>query len=360
MALSPLNKSRRVQGSEYRAQPGTDRAIHRYGNRGPKTSWRPASSLLFAKALAAYTRSLTLPNVASRERLFVWRWLVLERVYPLAIWFPFVTKEWESKYLDELERRYEEYRIFDDFWFDIISSKRLHEEIWILDGSWGRESWVKVEKAARPLHLSLAKVFEYTPKIGSVALHKSPAHLDGILTPENTNDDVGLLLNDLMGKELVERWKAGPGRKKAWRAAPRLRLGSKDRTRLLRGSQQREGTFRSSSTPLRNPKLIPLIKQASISSSVPMVMFEHGMAGQNGSQICPKPSVLKNAARRFGISTSHKSWPLTRFKPFPSEAVKFVDGDSVDNEEDDDDSFEPGPSDGYFEGARVFEMRNDM
>lgn len=38
MALAPLNKNRRVQGSKYRAQPGTDRAIYQYGNPGPKTS----------------------------------------------------------------------------------------------------------------------------------------------------------------------------------------------------------------------------------------------------------------------------------------------------------------------------------
>lgn len=367
MALAPLNKNRRVQGSKYRAQPGTDRAIHQYGNPGPKTSRRPTSPLLPAKASAFFTRSpwSDALSVASREIISDW-WLVHEWYYLFIAGFPYVTGELESRFLNELKKRHEEDRRFDDSRFDIMASERLYEEIWIPDGSWGPESWVKVEKAARPFHLRLAKVFEYTPKIDSVALYKSHAHIDGILTLETTNDDTGLPSNDLMGRELVERWKAGPGREKAWRTAPRLRLANKDRTRLLRCSQQREGTFSSCSTFLRNPEFISLIKQASISSSVPMVMFEHGMAYQNGTQIYPKPSVLKNALKRLGISTSNKSWPRTRSKPFPPGAVKFVDGDSVDggdgedNEEDDDDSFEPGPPHGYFEGDRISDMRDDM
>lgn len=215
MAFAPLNKNHRVQGSKYRAKPGTDRAIHQYGNPGPKTPGRPASSLLLAKASAFFTRSTWSDalSVASRE-IFSDRWLVHEWYYSFVAGFSYVTGELESKLLDELKKRHEEDRRFDDSRFDIMASERLYEEIWIPDGSWGRESWVKVEKAARLFHLRLAKVFEYTPEIDSIALYKSHAHIDGILTLETTNDDAGLPSNDLMGRELVERWKAGPGRKK--------------------------------------------------------------------------------------------------------------------------------------------------
>ena len=206
MALAPLNKNRRVQGSKYRAQPGTDRAIYQYGNPGPKTSRRPASPLLLAKASAFFTRSpwSDALSVASREIFSDW-WLVHEWYYLFIAGFPYVTGELESRFLNELKKRHEEDRRFDDSRFDIMASERLDEEIWIPDGSWGPESWVKVENAARPFHLRLAKVFEYTPKIDSVALYKSHAHIDGILTLETTNDDAGLPSNDLVGRELVER-----------------------------------------------------------------------------------------------------------------------------------------------------------
>ena len=366
MALAPLNKSRRVQGREYRAEPGTDCATDQYGYHVRKTSMRPAPSRPFARA-SAYTR-FPWPgalSLASSERLAEWRLFVLALIGPEdleSIYFTqFLRPRFDFvRFPNELERRYEENRRFDDSSFDKMASGSFNEESWTLDGSWGRKSWVEVGKAARPFHIRSARVFEYTPSIGSVTLPTSHAHPDGILTLEITNDGVGLLSNDLMGRELVERWKAGPGRKKAWKTAPRPRFANKDWARLLRYSQQREATSRSCSAPLQNSELISSIKQASISSSIPILMFEHGMAGQDGSQIYPKPSVLKNAARRFGIFTSNTSRPRTRSKPFSPKATRFVNCVGVDDEEDDDDSFEPGPLDGYSESDRLTDMENDM
>ena len=442
MALTPLNKSRRVQVTKFGAQPETDRAVHQYGNPGRNTSMRCLSSRLFAKAQAyATSPEPNAPSVVSgksfEERLdesFV-HWMRRDWYFDgysrtlLGFGFEDLVLAYciqcsgltttharfllFNEFLGEFQRCLEEDRKFYSTWDGImttirikgafgaycpprrysweevekvaepfrpklarvfenkpkINSDALHENYAHPDDSWDRDSWVKVEKAAKPFRLRLARVFEYTPIIGLVALHKGHAHPDGIPTLEDTNGDVELLSNDLMGRELVERWKAGPGRKKAWRTAPRLRFSNKDRTRLLRCSQQREVTLRSCSTLLRNSGFISLSKQASINSSVPIVLLEHGMARPNGSQSSPMPSVLKNAVRRFRLSTSNMSRPRTRSKPFPPKAVRLVDGDSVDggdgvdcfdDEEADDDSFDLGPSNGYFEGDRFSDMGNDM
>ena len=386
MALAPLNKSHQVQGSRNRGQPETDRAIYQ-------------SSLPFAKA-SGFTRAPCpdARSVASRENISG-SLRAFERDNKCVIQFSFGARKFQSRrfvpssvltihvlledqalwdfvrYAYELERRLEEARRFEDPWFDRSALLTMGFYTKTVDGimpsenfygSWGRESWVKVEKATRPFPLRLARVFEYTPKIGSDESHRNHAPPDGVLSLENTGDDVGLFWNDLTGRKLVERWKAGPGRKKAWRMTPRPRLANKDRTRLLRRSQQREASFCSCSTPFRNSEFISLIRQATISPSVPKVMFDHSIAGHNRSQICPKSSVLKNAVRRFGILTPNTSRPRTRSKPFSLKAIGFVHGDGndggdgIDDEEDDDHSFEPGPSEGSFEVDRFSDLRNDM
>ena len=95
-------------------------------------------------------------------------------------------------------------------------------------------------------------------------------------------------------------------------------------------------------------------------------MWEHGIRGHYRSEIYPKPSAAKKFAKRLGISTSNTSWPRTRSKPFSPEADRLIDCDGgngdarSDVEEDDGDSFELGPLDGYYEGDRFSDMGNDM
>ncbi len=83
------------------------------------------------------------------------------------------------------------------------------------------------------------------------------------------------------------------------------------------------------------------------------------MAGQYRSRKYPKPSTVKSFARRFRIPTSNMRWPRTWSKPISSKASRLVDSDGADDEEHDGDSFEPGPSDGYFEGNLFSDTGND-
>ena len=395
MALKPLNRSRRVQVSEYRAQGETDRAILQYDKPRPRTSMRAHSSLLFAKASAFQRFPLPEPpfSVASSKRFSSW-WHAVKKYYKSVSCFSFGAAELEaerfiqssgpktyaqgvdleSKCVDwsqvrrflllwELKERYEKDRRFDDPWFNIVASESLDEEVWTLNGSWGPELWVEVGKAARPFHLRLARVFEYKPKIGSVVSHKMHARPEGLLTPENTNDDIELLLDYLMDRALVRRWKAGSGRKKDWRTASRPKFTNQDRKRLLRCSQQKDATFHSCSTLVQSSRFISLMNQASVSCGVPLVMFERGMVGQNGSRNHPKPSVVRRQLRSF---TSITGRYRSRSQPFTPKAVRAVAGigvegdDGVDDEEDYHYSFEPGPSDGYVRSDRFSDMGNDM
>ena len=328
MALAPLN--RRVQLSKYRAQSETDRTIYQYGNPVPTASMQDSSSVLPAKK-SAHRRSAS---------------------YSLGC------VSWDPWVIDDKTGTQSYRKLASQF-----ASQRLYEQNWRLDDSWTRGTWAKVEKVARPFHLRLARVFEYKPKICSVALHKGHAHPDNILTLGNTNDDMGLLSNDHMPREFVESWKAGPGRKKAWRTAPRLRFANKDRIRLLRCSQQRKAIFPSCPMPLRESELVPFIRPAPISSSVPTIMLRHGMVDKYSSQTYPEPSTVKKFARRLGIPSSNRSRPRTRSEPFFLKADRLDDGDDsdgVDDEEDDDDSFEPGPSCEHFQGDLFPDMGDEM
>lgn len=362
MALAPLN--RRVQLSKYRAQPETDRTIYQYGNPGPNASMLHSYAVLLAKK-SARRRSAS-PDarfVPSTERSLRWEHHFGDHFRELReeLW------SWSEIFDYILDCVSLDPGVIDDKpgtqSYRKLASQRLYEENWRLDDSWNCGTWAKVKKVARPFHLRLARVFEYRPKICSVALHQGHAHHDEILTLGNTNDDVGLLSNDHMPREFVESWKAGPGRKKAWRTAPRLRFANKDRIRLLRCSQQRKAIFYYGPMPLRDSELIPLIRPAPISSSVPTVMLRHGMVDQYSSQTYPKPSTVKKFARRLGIPSSNTTRPRTRSEPFPLKADRLVDGDDgdgVDDEEDDDDSFEPGPSYGHFQGDLFPDMGDAM
>ena len=193
MALTPLNTSHRLQVREYRGQPGTYRTTHLY-----ELPWRPACT--------TFSRPKARP-VASRERFSRWMWL--DRYYDLypssgieGMVSAYQILYWETTILEYLSSVNV---LVDDSWPDFIMRIILHEKICIPDGSWDHDSSAKVEKAVKSYHLGLARVFEYMPRINSVALHKSHAHPDGIPTRENTDDDVELLSNDLMGRELVER-----------------------------------------------------------------------------------------------------------------------------------------------------------
>ena len=391
MALAPLNRSHRVQVSGYRAQGETNRAVYQYENPRPKSSIRAPCSPLFTEVPTSKRVSRLddlFPSV-SRVRSVDRRAVVFYgkarsevehfiRSYgpipniPLKSICDSLLCCWLDRHFDEYQRfRSNDDSWFDDFWFDAhsmykkLASENLYEEVWTLNGSWGPELWVEVGKAARPFHLRLARVFEYKPKIGSVVSHKMHAHPEDLLTPENTNDDVDLLSDYLMDKALVRRWKARSGRKKEWRTAPRPKFTNQDKRRLLRCSQQKEATFHSCSTLLQSSGFISLMNQASVSCGVPLVMFEHGMAGQNGSRIHPKPSGLKNTVRQFGSFTSITGRSRTRSKPFPPKAVRFVAGvvvegdDGVDDEENYHYSFEPGPSDDYVGSDRFSDIGID-
>ena len=238
----------------------------------------------------------------------------------------------------------------------LLASKRFCEESWVFDGSLDCDF---LEKVARQFNFRFARVFEYTPKVGSVAVHKGHNHPDGRLALEKTNDDVRLLSKNYRLRELVQSWKVGPGRKKDWRTAPCLRFANKDVMKLLRHFQQEEAVFKSRPFHLQDSEFIPLVRQALISPNVPKVMSEHTMAGHR-SRKYPKPSTVKNFARQLGIPTSNVRWPRNCSKPFSPKAGRLVDGDGVDDEEDDDDSFEPGPSDEYFEGNLFSDTGSDV
>ena len=214
----------------------------------------------------------------------------------------------------------------------------------VRDGLSNRRTWVKLARIARASYPRLARVFESTLNIDSVALHKSNSRPDDRLTLRDLKDDAGLLTNDHMSKKGVENWKAGPGRKKAWKTARTLRFANQDKTRLLRYSQKRKA--------IQNSELIPSIRQAPISSSIPTVMLEHGKSGRRRCLACPKPSAVKDLARRLGIPTSHTSWPRPRSRTLYPSADRFVDGDGgdgVEDQEDNDCSFEPGSWSGQSE-----------
>lgn len=240
-----------------------------------------------------------------------------------------------------------------------------HEESRRLDVSWNRGTWVKSQKFAKLSHVNLVRVSEYRGKVGLVTLHKSHAHPDGILTPENT-DDIDIILNDSMSRKHVEMWKNGSGRRKSWRTAPRLRLAKKDGLRLLERLQPRKAILRSHPMPLRNSELFLLIKQAPSSFSISKVVLEHGMVGRYKSQLYPKPSTVKKFARRLGLHTSNMHRRLTQSKPFSSMTERFVDGDEAggsdgaDDEEIEYDSSEPGSSYGHFEGELLFGIEDAM
>ena len=218
------------------------------------------------------------------------------------------------------------------------------------DPSWGQSSSVSLAKVS--VFRRSARVLEHEWKLDSVTLHNNHAYPDDILNCGHTNDDIGLHLNDPISRNAIERWKIGPGRKKAWRAVPRLRFADKYGLRLSECSHQRNAITRSCSIPLQNSELISFITRAPISFGIPTVMLEHSMVDQFRNQMSPKPSAVKKFARRIGIRTSNMSRPRTRSKSMADRLIHSNgdDGVGVDNEEDDDDSFELGPSYGYLEG----------
>ncbi len=244
-----------------------------------------------------------------------------------------------------------------------LTGEVLCEEIcwsWRLDGPRKHVTCSTVEKFARPLHLKSARVFENSPKPISVALHRDDAHIDDIYKFGNTKDDFGFPSYERVSRRSVESWKVGPGRKKDWRTAPCLRFANKDVIRLLRRFQQKEAALRSRPFHSQDSEFIPLITQALISSKIPKVMLEHTMAGQNRSRKYPKPSTMKSFARRLGIPTSNMRWPRTWSKQLSPKAAGLIHVDGADDEELDDDSFEPGSSDGFF-GSNLFsDTGNDM
>ena len=218
------------------------------------------------------------------------------------------------------------------------------------DPSWGQSSSVSLAKV--PVFRRSARVLEHEWKLDSVTLHRSHAHPDDILTCIDTNDNVGLHWDDPISRSAIESWKIGRGRKKAWRTAPRLRFADKHGLRLFACSHQGNAKIHSCSMPLQNLELISFITRAPLSFGIPTVILEHSMVDQFRSQMSPKPSAVKKLARRIGIRTSNMSQPRTRSKPKANRLIHSNgdDGVDVDNEEDDDDSFELGPSYGYLEG----------
>ena len=241
-----------------------------------------------------------------------------------------------------------------------LESQSLGEDRWRLDDTRIDGTRQKVEKIARLFRLKLARVLEQKAKIGSVASQKRHIHPGDILTCRITDDDVGPLSNDPLSRKSVERWKVGPGRTKAWRSAPHLRFENRDAIRLFGSSHQRKANFRSRPMPVQDSELIPLIKKASISSGIPIVMLEHSMVDRYRSQMFPKPSAVKKLARRLGIHASNMSRPWIRSKHMADKLINSNGDDSVgvDIEEDFDDSFEPGPLYGNFE-ADVFSGMGD-
>ena len=199
-----------------------------------------------------------------------------------------------------------------------------------------------------------------------VASHKSRAHADDTLTLRNTDDDTADLSDNNMSRKLVERWKNGPGRRKAWKRAPFLSFAKKDGLRLLRCIRRRKAIFCSQSMPLRNSELFPFIKQTTISFGIPIVMSKSGMVDRYKTQTFPKLSAVKKLARQLGLHPSNGRGRRIKSKPFSYMPDSFIDGDEAgsgecaDDEENDSDSFEQGSSHGHFEGELLSGIGSEM
>lgn len=425
MTLAPLDC--RIQESKHRVQPETHRTSYRHGNPVPKISLRHSSCVPLAKkAACGRSASPDAPYEAVTKILSGWMQRFLEdlsiRDYSYSEMFDFKFSIRLSGFITSVEVIYKRTIYHFD---DLAEFERFCKKLWIhrwlyqplawlpwksdafgdvlaivLQLSWtnGFEYKLKIRpfvlhkshthpeciptlettsdeirllsndpiSRKRPLHLRSARDFEYKPKIGSFLCHEGHTHPEHIATSESTSDEVGLLSNGPISSKIVARWKSGPGRKKAWRLAPRLTFANKDETRLLRCSYRRKAIFHSCPMPLRGTNLIPFIKQAPTSSSVPIAMVEHGTLAQYKSQPYPKPSAVKKFARRLGIPTSNKSSPRTRSKPFLPEADGLIDcnegdGDaSVDVEKDDGHGFELESLDEYSEGALLSSIGGAM
>ena len=191
---------------------------------------------------------------------------------------------------------------------------------------------------------SSARVLEHESKVDPDASHTNHAHPDDTLICGNIIDDVGRYLDDPISRNAIQRWKTGPGRKKAWKTAPRLRFANKQDMRLFGCSHQRNAFTRSFLVPLHEPELISFTEQVPISSSIPAVMLEHSMVGQNRNQMYPKPSTVKKISRRLGAPPSNMNRHRTRSNHM-AERLTNGDGDdgvSANHDEDDDDSLELG------------------
>lgn len=418
MALTPLD--RRIQQGKYRTQPETDRTGYRHGNPLPKTtSLRHSSSgQLAKKAACGRPASPDAPYDAVTKILSGWTQRFLEDFFPRDYCYEnsdfkfsirlsgFITSVeviqnrtvYHFDDLAEFEKFCKDFRkyrwlseslaglvilwtsdVFSDL-LAIASQPRWPNEVeyklkicpFVLQKSHTHPEYIPSLKNTsdeirllsndpisrkRPMHLRSARVFECRPENDSYVLHRSHTYPEHIPSLENTSDEVGLLSNDPISGKIVARWKSGPGRKKAWRLSPRLTFANKDETRLLRCSHRRKAIFDSCPMPLPGTDLIPFIKQAPTSSSVPTAMLAHGILAQCRSQTYPEPSAVKKIARRLGIPLLNKSSPRTRSKPFPSEADELIDcnegdGDAgVDVEEDDGRGFELESLDEYSEGA---------